>query len=77
MKKIVVGTVVSAKMEKTVVVRVERRLRHPMYNKVIKKYKKYKAHCEDPKIQEGDTVSIQETKPISKNKRFIVVSQAA
>lgn len=73
MSKTLTGTVVSNKMEKTVVVRVERKFRHPVYHKVIIRSKKLKAHCEGKKPNEGDVVSIRETRPISKDKKFIVV----
>lgn len=75
MKKQLTGVVVSAKMEKTVVVRVERKFRHPLYAKVVKTHKKYKAHCEEFSVAEGDTVIIRSTRPISKQKSFIVVEK--
>lgn len=77
MKKIFTGTVVSTKMEKTVVVRVERKFRHPVYQKVIKSHKKYKAHCELDGIQEGDMVSITNSSPISKQKSFVVIEKVS
>lgn len=67
------GVVVSNKMQKTVVVRVERTLRHPRYDKVITRSKKYYAHDESNSCKEGDVVSIMETRPMSKLKRFRVV----
>lgn len=73
MSKQLTGTVVSTKMNKTIVVRVERKLRHPLYRKVIMKYKKFKAHYEGSDLKEGDSVTIRETSPISKEKHFIVV----
>lgn len=73
MRKTFIGTVVSTKMNKTVVVEVERKLRHPVYNKVITKHKRYKAHNEELKLKPGDKIEIQETKPISKEKHFIVI----
>lgn len=76
MAKILTGKVVSTKMQKTVVVQIETKMRHPFYKKVITKHKKFKAHYEDDKsLVEGDIVSIKETKPISKDKKFIVVSK--
>ena len=72
-RKKLVGLVVSAKMDKTVVVKVERKLRHPLYKKVIRRHKKYYAHCDFP-CKEGDVVTIQESRPLSKLKRWIVVS---
>ena len=63
-----VGEVVSDKMTKTVVVRVERRFRHPQYKKVVKSYNKFYAHDEQEQAQVGDLVRIQETRPLSKLK---------
>jgi small subunit ribosomal protein S17 len=74
MAKEITGTVLSNKMAKTVVVMVERKLRHPLYRKVIVKHKKIKAHSENPDIKVGDIVTIMETRPISKDKHFIVIS---
>lgn len=68
-----IGVVVSNKMDKTVVVAVERRFPHPLYGKVVKKTKKYKAHDEENKCQIGDIVLIRETRPLSKEKRWRVV----
>jgi small subunit ribosomal protein S17 len=76
-KRILQGTVVSDKNEKTVVVRVERRFTHPVLKKTIRRSKKYHAHDEGNLHKVGDVVSIEETKPISKNKRWVVVSEAA
>lgn len=67
-----VGTVTSDKMDKTVVVTVERTTRHPLYGKVVKVYKKYKAHDENNEAKEGDTVRICECRPISKDKTYFV-----
>lgn len=69
-----VGVVVSNKMDKTVVVAVESRYSHPLYKKVVKRVKKYKAHDEGNKCQVGDVVLIRETRPLSKEKRWTVVS---
>jgi small subunit ribosomal protein S17 len=71
-RKQLVGTVTSDKMDKTVVVTVERTTRHPLYGKVVKVYKKYKAHDENNEAKEGDTVRICECRPISKDKTFYV-----
>ncbi len=68
------GTVVSDKMDKTVVVSVSRFVKHPLYGKFYKVSKKYKAHDEENKYKTGDKVEIVETKPISKDKRFKVIS---
>lgn len=66
------GIVVSDKMDKTVVVRVERLTRHPQYNRVVKRAKKYKAHDELNQCGIGDLVEIMETRPLSKDKRWRV-----
>jgi small subunit ribosomal protein S17 len=71
-RKLLVGTVTSDKMEKTVVVAVQRTTRHPVYGKVSKVYKKYKAHDEENAAKVGDIVRICECRPISKDKRFFV-----
>jgi small subunit ribosomal protein S17 len=73
-KRILQGTVVSDKNDKTVVVKVERRFTHPVMKKTIRMTKKYKAHDESNVHKVGDTVSIQESKPISKDKRWIVLT---
>ena len=75
MKKNLIGQVVSTKMQKTVLVKVERKFSHARYRKVIIRHKKYKAHNEDLKLNVGDTVKIEETRPISKDKHFIVVKK--
>ena len=62
------GTVVSNKMNKTITVLVERRIKHPLYGKYIKRSKKIHAHDADNQCQEGDKVTIEETRPISKSK---------
>ncbi len=72
-KKILTGVVVSDKPNKTVTVMVERKYSHPVLKKVIKVRKKYNAHDENNKFKVGDKVSIIESKPISKNKRFQVM----
>ena len=71
-KKHLNGTVVSSAMDKTVVIKVERRFPHPKYNKYIKKSKKYYAHDSLNKCSDGDLIKIEESKPISKNKRWVV-----
>jgi small subunit ribosomal protein S17 len=68
-----VGTVVSNKMDKTIVVAVESRSPHPKYGKIVVKTKKFKAHDEENQCQEGDTVRIQETRPLSKTKRWTLI----
>ena len=72
-KKILNGVVVSDKMNKTVTVLVNRFVKHPKYGKFMKTSKRYKAHDEENKHQEGDRVQIEETRPISKGKTFKVV----
>ena len=75
MKKTLIGKIVSTKMTKTVVVMVERKFRHAVYHKVIIRHKKFKAHNENLNLQMGDLVKIEETKPISKDKHFIVIEK--
>lgn len=75
MAKIFKGLVTSTGMQKTVTVAVNRKFRHPIYRKVIVRRKKYLAHNEDKTIRIGDTVEIEETRPISKNKHFQVVKK--
>lgn len=72
--KILTGTVVSDKMQKTVVVLVKRFVKHPKYGKYISSSKKYKAHDEQNQFKVGDKVSIRETRPLSKDKCFEVIS---
>lgn len=71
--KVLVGTVVSDKMDKTVVVRVERTYRHPLYGKVIRTHKKYHAHDEQNRCKVGDIVRIRESRPLSRTKRWVVI----
>lgn len=72
-KKIYTGKVVSDKMDKTVVVAVTRRVQHPTYKKIIKKVAKFKVHDEENKCKVGDVISVVETRPISKEKRWMVL----
>ena len=74
-KKILKGTITSAKNNKTVVVEVTRKFKHPFYEKVIKRSKKYHAHDEKNKYKEGDNISIIECNPISKKKKWKVLDQ--
>ena len=69
-KKTMTGVVVSNKMDKTIVVKVERRYAHPVFKKVVKTTKKYKVHDEKNECVEGDFIRIQETRPLSKEKRW-------
>src|SRR5271156_602359 len=75
-KRILQGIVVSDAQNKTVVVRVERRVMHPIYKKFITRSKKYAAHDEDNKFHAGDAVQIEESRPISKRKSWIVLGEA-
>ncbi len=72
-RKILTGTVVSAKMQDTVTVAVTRYVKHPKYKKYQKRTKKYLAHDPEHKAKEGDYVAIEESRPISKNKHFILL----
>ncbi len=74
-KRILIGTVVSDKTDKTVVVKVERKVKHPMYGKIIRRTKKYHAHDEDNACSTGETVRIEETAPISKLKTWKVIER--
>ena len=74
-KRILQGYVVSSKSDKTIVVEVKRKFRHPFYGKVISRSKKYHAHDENNKFKEGDVVKIIETKPISKLKTWQVIEK--
>jgi len=71
-RRMLVGTVVSDKMDKTVVVSVQRVSQHPLYGKVIRLNRKYKAHNENDAAKMGDVVRIRECRPISKDKKFFV-----
>ena len=72
-KRILQGTVVSDKNDKTIVVKVERRFTHPLFKKTVRRSKNYKAHDENNTHKVGDRVSIQETRPISRDKSWIVL----
>ena len=72
-KRILQGTVVSDKNDKTVVVLVERRFTHPLFKKTVRRSKKFHAHDAENRFKTGDTVRIQECAPVSKNKRWTVV----
>ncbi|HYD23992.1 MAG TPA: 30S ribosomal protein S17 [Croceibacterium sp.] len=74
-KRILVGTVVSDKTDKTVTVQVERKVKHPLYGKIIRRSKKYHAHDEGNEFKAGDTVRIEETRPISKTKTWRVLDR--
>ena len=68
-----VGVVTSTKMEKTITVLIERKIQHPIYGKYLKRSKKFTAHDEKNECNEGDTVRIMETRPLSKTKRWRLV----
>jgi small subunit ribosomal protein S17 len=74
-KRVLQGVVVSDKNDKTIVVQVERRYTHPLLKKTVRRTKKYHAHDEKNSFKVGDQVSIEETRPISRNKRWIAVTQ--
>jgi len=72
-RKIRTGVVISDKMDKTVVVRIDRQVRHPLYGKIVRRSSKLAAHDEANDAHEGDTVRVMETRPVSKSKRWRVV----
>jgi small subunit ribosomal protein S17 len=76
-KRILIGTVVSDKTNKTVTVLVERKVKHPLYGKIIRRSKKYHAHDEDNVFKTGEKVRIEETRPISKTKTWKVIDRVA
>jgi len=69
-KKIRVGTVVSDKMQKTVVVQIERLVRHPVYKRYVRRRKRFKVHDEENQCRTGDVIAFMETRPLSKDKRW-------
>jgi len=75
-KRVLQGVVVSDKNTKTVVVQVERRYTHPLLKKTVRRTKKFHAHDEDDTFKVGDIVRIEESKPISKNKRWVVLRES-
>ncbi len=75
-KRILTGTVTSDKNEQTITVLVERRFKHPLLQKTVRKSKKYRAHDAENKFKVGDVVRIEECAPISKTKRWTVVTEA-
>ena len=74
-KRVLTGVIVSDKTDKTVVVNVERKVKHPLYGKIIRRSKKYHAHDESNEFKAGETVRIEETAPISKLKTWKVVER--
>jgi small subunit ribosomal protein S17 len=77
LRKVRVGQVISDKMKKTIVVAVERRIKHPLYGRIIKRTSKFYAHDEKCQAKVGDTVKIMETRPLSKLKRWRLVEVVA
>jgi small subunit ribosomal protein S17 len=75
-KRVLQGVVISDKQDKTLVVKVERRFTHPLLKKTVRKSKNYHAHVENKTQKVGDSVSIEETRPISRLKRWIVIDKA-
>ncbi|HJD54871.1 MAG TPA: 30S ribosomal protein S17 [Rickettsia endosymbiont of Proechinophthirus fluctus] len=73
-KRVLQGVVISSKADKTVTVKVERKFKHPIYKKFVKVSKKYAAHDSENKYQEGDKISIIESRPISKTKTWVVIN---
>ena len=76
-RRVLHGVVVSDKQDKTIVVKVERRFTHPLLKKTVRRSKNYHAHDEANSCKEGDAVSIEESRPVSKLKRWTVVTAAA
>jgi small subunit ribosomal protein S17 len=74
-KRVLTGVIVSDKGEKTVIVNVERKVKHPLYGKIIRRSKKYHAHDEGNEFKAGETVRIEETAPISKLKTWKVIDR--
>ena len=74
-RRVLVGRVVSDKMDKTVTVEVTRRIKHPKYHKYVTRRKNFKAHDEDNTCQMNDTVVIQESRPLSRTKRWVVIER--
>ena len=74
-KRVLTGVIVSDKTDKTVVVNVERKVKHPLYGKIIRRSKKYHAHDEGNEFKAGETVRIEETAPISKLKNWRVIER--
>ena len=76
-RRVLTGQVVSDKMDKTVVVRIDRRVMHPLYKKIITRSKRYAAHDEANAFSVGDMVRIQECRPMSRRKRFEVIGKVS
>ena len=76
-KRILQGVVVSDKCDKTIIVRVDRRVMHPVYKKYVTRSKKYAAHDENNQFHPGDAVQIEESRPLSKRKHWVVLGEAS
>ncbi len=76
-RRLLTGRVVSDKMDKTIIVQVERRVLHPRYRKYVNRRKNYKAHDEDNRFLVGDVVTIQESRPLSRTKRWVALDPAS
>jgi small subunit ribosomal protein S17 len=76
-RRVMQGTVVSDKGDKTIIVRVERRVRHPIYKKFVRRSNKFAAHDAENRFKEGDTVRIRECRPLSRSKKWEVVTDGA
>jgi small subunit ribosomal protein S17 len=76
-RRVLQGVVVSDKADKTITVLVERRVMHPLYKKIIRRTKKYRAHDEDNRCKSGDLVQIEECRPIAKSKTWRVIDAGA
>jgi small subunit ribosomal protein S17 len=76
-RRILQGVVVSDKADKSIVVQVERRVRHPVYKKIIRRSSKVMAHDPENRSKQGDMVRIQECRPLSKNKRWVLLAEEA
>jgi len=74
-KRVMQGVVVSDRMDKTIIVRVDRRVRHPLYKKFVTRSKKFAAHDEENRYREGDIVRIEEHRPISRRKRWLALER--
>lgn len=72
-KHIIIGRVVSDKMDKTIIVQVDRKVKHPLYGKYVRRFSKMVAHDEENKCRIGDVVSIKQSRPLSKTKRWILI----
>ena len=72
-QRVIIGKVVSDKMDKTIIVQVDRKVKHPLYGKYVRRFSKMVAHDEENKCRIGDLVSIKHSRPLSKTKRWILI----